>query len=938
MSNRTLQYAFTAGVLSQRLWSQTILQKYGFGLAEAENWTISNTGGLISRGGLVAGTLADLDENTPFHFVPFVYAYELQNTFGLLFTPNKIRFLQGGNWVLEDAKAITATSSTSTDTVVTCAAHGFAVGDLVEFSGTEVPTALVGQTVEVTAVGGVNSFTVRQINLAQGLNWTDAAIAAGEVSRVYTLASSYDANFSSLYFYQVRDQIRITSLYYPVHTLTRQNDGTWLLEAVDTGIHTSPVTNGGMLAFTGSGTNTYSVAFAITAVDIDGQESLPYYIRCQAIKNYSFSAGAVRIGWTPVADAVFYNVYRSVIRQATTISPAAQEFGYVGTAYGNSFEDDNIIPDYTKMPPRCINPFSDGAIRQVKLTAPGSGYSFSSTLTLTDPNGTDAMLVPVISEDGKIGAIMVQSEGIGYTNPSISLSGGTGATFEIVLREAGMNYPAVSCVHQQRAVYGSTLGDPLAIIGSQTGLLNNMSYSRILAANESYSYDIDSRTLGFIRHFVSTKHGLLAFTDIGVWTVAANNGAVSPTDIDVAPETENGCSGLVPLNIDTDYLYSEAGNHLWRLLTYNDYTRAYGGKNISILGSDLIAEPYDLTSWTYAARPFNIVSACRDDGILVNMTLDSEQDVFAMYPYTTYGEIVRIISLRESAKTVVYVVVRRFLNGRWVYSIEYFFDRTISTDETHCGLDCAVPFGFTYGTGRLSLADDGVTFTSSEADFASAAVNDVIRHRGGKAVITSVDSDYTVTTTIIDSFSSLEFKAAATYTGGKYRSIPAETWTLSRPVSSLTLPLNFRPELVTVYADGIVHEDLTVNQLTGAVALPAAASIGWAGIPFRAVAKTLPLAIDGALVEASRKNIKGVGVRFINTKGITIGTSLDDLYPIEAIQHDEEVERELLRAGFEKVFVSSDWTVDEPIYIVCDKPTPAEVTGLSVLVNIGDGL
>lgn len=941
MSNKLIQRAFTAGVISEGLWSQTTLQKYGYGLAECKNWIISNGGGLISRYGMIAGTLTDLDDDAPFAFIEFTFAFESANTYGLLFTAGKIRFMQGGSWVLEDAKSVSAVGFTATETTVSCTAHGYSVGDLVEFSGSDVPDDIVGQTCVVTTVAGANLFYVQPINMDVKLDFAGSSPWSVSVARVYVVTTHYtDADIPELHFDQYRDQVRITTSNSPVYDLLRQSDGTWTFTETDFNISSTSVTAGSKLA---SDTGSSAVVYAVTAVDENREESLPYYIRCTGIDNFLLISGKyVRIGWTPVVGARFYNVYRGAVSNASTISTLSQEFGYVMTTYGTVYEETNIAPDYTKSPPRNINPFVDGAIRSISITAAGSGYTASDTFSVTDSDGSGAVIDVIVEKSGAVSGVIIQSGGSGYTNPSISHTGaGTGATFSFELSDEGVNYPRVSSHHQLRGVFGSNIEKPLTLWGTQIGLFNNMGYGRTVAPNEAYSHDLAAPALGYIRHLVSTKYGLLTFTDIGLWIITAQNGAISPTDIDATLESAVGCSGLRPITIDNDIVYGEKGNHVVRMLTYNDYTRAYGGNNISILAGDLIAEPYDLTSWAFTNRPYHQITATRNDGHLVHATVDKEQEVYAWYTSETCGKVVRNIALRESEREVNYFIVKRYLAGRWVYTIEYSADRANSTDETHCGLDCAVPFGFNYGAGKLTLSDDETTFTSTTTDFATASVGDVIRHKGGKAVITNVVSSTVVEVDIVDAFTYSKVPQNTHGSTAVYLPIAAGEWMLSTPVSTFTLPLNFRPAVVSIYGDGITFSDLAVDTDTGVVDLPDGVdpvSIGWIGLPFECRAKTLPLAADGAIIDDARKSLKEVGIRYSRGKKILVGTQEDDYYPIEETYHDIDTTRVKLQSSFDAVMVSSDWDVDTSTYIVLQDAAPATVTGVVFVMEVGDAI
>lgn len=71
-------------------------------------------------------------------------------------------------------------------------------------------------------------------------------------------------------------------------------------------------------------------------------------------------------------------------------------------------------------------------IKFVRVTAGGSGYDDTTTLTVSDATGSGAVLIPTI-QSGGIVAVTIQDGGQNYTAPTITASVGTGATFEIGL-------------------------------------------------------------------------------------------------------------------------------------------------------------------------------------------------------------------------------------------------------------------------------------------------------------------------------------------------------------------------------------------------------------------------------------------------------------------------------------------------------------------------
>jgi hypothetical protein len=939
MSNRLIKYGFTAGIVSRDLWSQTILQKYGFGLGDASNYLIRFSGSAVSRPALMFGTLIE-NYSAPFRFIPFVFARDDANCFSILVTAGKIRFLQNGVYQLEAEKNATQAASTVTETVISAAAHGYSIGDLVELYGANVPAALVGQTVIISAVT-TNTFTVHMIGAAIGLdNWSE--VTAFTVRRVYTIANTYTADqLDDLYFRQTRDVIEITSRDKPAAQLERQSDGTWTLIEDTYTIGISAPT--GLVSNAVSGAGTAGTVFVVTAVSASGEESLPSnYLIYDNIVDYSTTAGWVSIGWASVTGAVSYNIYRSTIVANSNTLTLASDVGYLGQSFGPRFTDRNIIPDFTKVPPTERNPFANKFIDTVSVTGSGSGYAQTDTITVTDSGGTGsgAEIIPIIT-GGIVLDVLIKNSGQNYTTPVLTMvtSGGSGATFSTTLGPASGNYPSVSSTHLQRRVFASTANEPLGVWGSQIGRFDNFNYSRIVAADESYNYNIASDILGNILHLISTRSGLLTFTDIGVWVLTGSNGAITPSDIQAELQTAVGSSGLVPIPIDSDIIYAEIDTQTVRLLQYNDFSKNFGGTDVSILSRELINRPLEMIAWSYEARPYKVVWGVRSDGQLLSLTISQEQQVYAWSTHETAGLFLDCHTLLQSSREITYFVTQRYMSGRWVGVIEYFADRELSTNFSHVGVDAAIGFGFEPRAATLQLSATvagEATITADTAIFTAGDLESLIVHENGKAYITEVVSTTEVIVTIIDEFTHL----AIPYLGMNRAMLP-NTWDISPLLPEYQLPLNMRPSAVTIAADAKVFEGIAVGT-NGVVPFPEELSLGYIGFNFNCYLETLPYAAEGTIIEDSRINTKGVGVRFVNSRGIEIAAFDDDYddkveyFPVEELFSDFMAEGTRLQSKHDHVAVSSDWSVNSRIRIRGNGGNPTEITGLIFDIEVGD--
>lgn len=946
MSSRLIKYAFTAGIVSRELWSQTVLQKYGYGLADSRNFVTRFSGSIVSRGGLHAGP--PIQELTgPFRFIPFTFAREDANNFSLLFTPNKLRFLQNGVYVLQNIfpAPATAVSSTATSSTITVNNTGPVVvaGDLVELYGANVPATFVGQTVEVLSATAT-TVTVKQIGLNLGLdNWN--ATASFTLQKVYTLATPFTgAMLPSLYFKQSRDIVRITTQDLPPYTLVRNSNGTWTLSETVFGASANRPT-GATITPSAAGSSGY--VFRVTAVFPSGEESLPSDPAFTVTSiDYTATAGHATFSWSPVAGAVSYNIYRS------TVAPDAAgtgklhlgfDLGFLGSSLGTSFTDRNIIPDFTRTFPTARNPFGRGVIERFTITNGGTGHTLAATtLSITDPTGSGAILTPIVI-DGVIVAVTIIDGGKNYTAPTVNIGGpGVGTVITANLSPATGNFPAVSGIHNQRQVYSNWGLRPLAISGSVIGQFNNFNFSRLVIASDAYTYELSSETQGFVKHLVSTRVGLVAFSDLGVWVVRGSNGAISPTDVQAELQTAVGCSKLFPLLVDADLVYAETDSQTIRLLQYNDFSKNFAGSDVSVLARALIASPRTLLAWTYESRPYKLVWAVRDDGRVLSFTISQEEKVYAWNVHETGGEFLDCHTLYESTRETTYFVVSRYRQGIWRRHIEPISDRERTNNFTHVGVDSACGFGLeTVASAALivpflTAEDQIVTFTTTAAVFSAGDVGKLISHEEGRAYITQYLTPTSVLARIFNDFAHLNIP----YLNAR-KQAAAGTWRLTAYRTSYQLPLNARPDGVTVCADGKVFIDTAVGEY-GVVTFLEPLAYGYVGQNFNCMALTLPFTADGTIIEDSRNNVKGVGLRFVRTRGLNVGVYNEEnvfeteTFPIEQKLTTIFSEAQMRRSDHDYVPVSSDWEESNQILMESNGADTVEITGLIKEIEVGD--
>lgn len=932
-----IQYASVAGELARNLWGRTDFEKYDSAWAVAQNWIVDYRGGLFSRPGFEFGDIVQASEGEFVKFFEFQYSPDTTNTYVILFTDSRIRFIQDNAYVLEaDVTIDSVANGTGNRITITATGHGFSDGDWVKLSGftDSTLTFLNNRTVEV-ANKTANTFDIDDPADSSLITKASINTDTGTVNRIYTVTSPYSsADLERLQGKQIRDYLRLTHPDYPIKNLIRSAATSWAISNETIGTAAGTVT--GLALDSTDADNDFCYVYQVTAVDENGEEGLPDIVMFKDASDFIDVSDRNTISWTAVTGAISYNIYRSLKVYSTTGSKMYSDstVGYIGNSVGTTFSDPDITPDFSRQPPIANNPFADGRIKYVSVTAGGAGYAYDSTITWP-AGGSGAYGFLVCEGDGSsaIRGVIVLDGGSGYTGTTVTAATGTGATMTATLSDASGNNPHCCALFQQRMIYGATDNNPLTIYGSRPGRLSNFDISNAGVDNDAYELEIDSEKVAPIRHLISVRGGLLVFNQIGVWILyGRNSNALTADNAQIDPQNSVGSSIVQPVYIDSYVIYVSSSGQEVRMLAYDDYSKVYEGQNVSLLSNHLFSPNNDVTSLTYAPTPHKVVWATQETGRLLSIAIDTPNSVYACTPHSTRGYFREVLAIQEDNESRLYAVVERIINGNTVFYFERQAQREWATLEESFCVDSGLRLTKTAPSGRLipSSLTGNVTFTVSGATpFSAGDVGKIIRCGSGRATITSytgtAEVDGTWTRDLEETFP--ETSDPMHFTSGN--------WWMDSTATDITGLWHLIGEDVSVLADGAVITGHTVDS-EGGITLATAASRVAIGLGYTCKAQTLPLTATDTSIEGRKKDIVGVACRIHETYGLKIGASLTKLYEIHDRANVLWSTAARLRDTMIYEVARTDWSRDNQIFFVQDSPRPATILNFIRDVDLGD--
>lgn len=242
------------------------------------------------------------------------------------------------------------------------------------------------------------------------------------------------------------------------------------------------------------------------------------------------------------------------------------------------------------------------------------------------------------------------------------------------------NYPAAVSYYQQRRCFAGTPSDPQKVWMTRSGTESDMSYSTPSRDDDRIEVRVAAREASPIRHIVPLTK-LLILTGSAEWNVDTQNSDVlTNTTISISPHSYVGANNVQPVIVNASVIYCAArGGHVHELA----WSRDAGGfttADISLRAPHLF-DGYRLVDMAYGKAPWPQVWFISSDGRLIGNTYVPEQQIGAWHWHQTDGAFESCAVVAEGNEDMLYVAVRRDINGQTRRYIERLESRAFATPE-----------------------------------------------------------------------------------------------------------------------------------------------------------------------------------------------------------------------------------------------------------------
>jgi len=485
-------------------------------------------------------------------------------------------------------------------------------------------------------------------------------------------------------------------------------------------------------------------------------------------------------------------------------------------------------------------------------------------------------------------------------------------------------YPSCVTFYEQRLVFAGTEHQPQTLFFSKSGDYENMddNYHGTVADDDAIIYTIASNQVNAIR-FLSATRTLIVGTVGGEFSVSGGgtDDPVTPTNILIKKQSNHGCANIDAIPVGNVTLFLQRAKRKIRELAYNFDVDGYVAPDMTIL-AEHISES-GIKSMSYQQEPNQLIWCVREDGRLVCLTYQREQQVVAWHQHIFGGAFGTGIAVCESIATIPtddkeyqsWVIVKRTINGvtrRYVEYINQFdFDETDNTNFNFLDSQLAYSGATTTLDTTVNTSVTSIILTSATSFTTTGTVkidNELITYTGIS------------TNTLTGCTRGTNSTTAATHTAGA---------TVSQVVNSVTGLEHLEGQSVSVLANGATHPEKTVA--SGAISLSRFVNKVKVGLAYTSLLQTMRIdaGAQNGTSQAKTKRIYNITVRLYESVGVEVGPDLNNMETIPFRSSATLMDKAIpVYTGDKEIEFRGNYESDGFIFVRQTQPLPLTVLSL----------
>jgi hypothetical protein len=601
-------------------------------------------------------------------------------------------------------------------------------------------------------------------------------------------------------------------------------------------------------------------------------------------------------------------------------------------------------------------PFQDSNTSTTTLTPSGTTGSVTITASASTFVSTDVNRLLRIGDGiAKITAFTSATVVTATTSTDFANTNAS-SNFSLGAFSTTTGFPSCVTFFEQRLVFAGTTNQPQTIFFSKSGDYENMdaNIGGTVADDDAIIYTIASNQVNAIRFMTATRT-LIIGTAGGEFTVSGGgtDSAITPTNILIKKQSNHGAANVDAIAVGNATLFLQRAKRKIRELAYNFDVDGYIAPDMTILAEHITES--GVTQMTYQQEPNQIVWGVRDDGELIGLTYQREQQVTAWHRHifggrfgnatitvTDFANIAngtRVVLTKADGTSTTFTSATSATSGK--------FHTTSSNNQTATNLQTLInadsDFTATVASNVVTITETSplstgfLTIKSLDDDTRLASTNE------GKAVCESVsviptdDSEYQTwviikrtingaTRRFVEFINNFDFTETDNTTFNFLDSALAYSGSAVTTISGLD---HLEGQTVSILANGATHPDKTVS--SGSITLDRSATDVKVGLAYKSILQTMRLdaGSQNGTSQGKTKRIYEITIRLFESIGVEVGESLDNMERIPFRTSSDPMDEGIpVFTGDKAVEFRGDYDTDGFIFVRQTQPLPLTILSL----------
>jgi len=618
-------------------------------------------------------------------------------------------------------------------------------------------------------------------------------------------------------------------------------------------------------------------------------------------------------------------------------------------------------------------PFLDPNITSTTLT-PSSASKGSRTITASSATGINGGSGFLASDVGRqihfnsgYGVITARASSTSITvNVTTAFTNANAITnWYLGAFSDTTGHPSCVTFFEQRLVFAATLDNPQTVYFSKSGDYENMdaNLGGSVSDDDAIIYTIASNQVNAIRFMTATRT-LIIGTAGGEFAVSGGgeDNAITPTNILIKKQSNHGAANVDAIAVGNATLFLQRARRKIRELAYNFDVDGYVAPDMTILAEHITKG--GLTQVAYQQEPNQIIYATREDGELVGLTYQREQQVTAWHRHIfggkfgiatlTVSDYANIangtkLTLTKSDGTTVDFTSTTGTAGTNQFKTETNNNTTATNLKTainaHANFTATVSTSVVtitetapQATGFLTIKSFDKTRLTATSEGKSIAESVSVIPTDDKEYQTWVIVKRTVNGTTkryVEYLNELDFDETDNTSFNFLDSALSYSGAAATTISGLS---HLEGQVVSILADGATHPNKTVS--SGAITLDRSAKNVKIGLAFTSLLQTMRIdagSQDGTS-QGKTKRIYDITVRMFETIGIEVGPNLNDMERIPFRSSADLMDEGIPPfTGDKEVEFRGNYETDGFIFVRQTQPLPFTILSLYPRLVTNDG-